>query len=364
MPDLKTHYDRYLLAAAGLLAAAAGALLVLASGSAKEAAVLSTPPVRKEPFTPNDAFETLRADHTAMDAKRDWRESESGASPFVSRVYLLKDGRLVDILEAGNDLFPGIPNAWVLEHELDYLDTGLPEKDPDADGFTNFEEFTAKTNPRDSKSKPADWTKLRLVDSKIDKLRFKFESLPRGSLEFVAINTISPDNPDQLSGSTQIYPRAKETVRTAKGEIAVDKKTILLAERAPDGREVLQPTPFTFERAEMRKRFNPATSVEEDVPVVFIKNSADGKLIELSRGEVKDSPYALAAFLDTRPGGGTFEVVSGQTFPFGDSGKYKLVDVSVEKATIEDPATQEQHPVPRAEPPSVEPTNPQEEQPQ
>jgi len=364
MPDLKTHYDRYLLAAAGLLAAAIAALLVFASGAAREVADVPAPPVRKEPFAPNEAVETLRADRAAMDAKRDWRESESGASPFVSRVYLLKDGRLVDILEAGNDLFPGIPNAWILEHELDYLDTGLPEKDPDADGFTNFEEFTAKTNPRDSKSKPAEWTKLRLVGSKIDKLRFKFESLPRGSLEFVAINTISPDNPTELSGSTQIYPRSREVVRTANGDATVDKRTILLAERAADGREVLQPTPFIFERAEMRKRFNPATNVEEDVPVVFIKNTADGKLVELSRGEVKHSPYAQATLLDTRPGGQTLEVISGQTFPFGESGQYKLVDVSVEKATIEDSATKEQHSVPRASPPPVEPSNPQEEQPQ
>lgn len=364
MPDLKTFYDRYLLAAAGVLAAVVAVLLAFAAGSEKEAAVLLPLKGRGADFSPNPDVVTLQADGSALAERRSWSEREDGASLLVSRVYLLKDDRLVDILEAGNELFPGIPNSWIMEHGLDYLDAGLPDADPDADGFTNLEEYAAKTNPRDAASKPALWTKLRLTDSKVEKLRFKFESLPGGSLAQVSINTVSAENPSKLSGSTQFYPRSAKKVKTSKGEKEVDPRTILLADRTAAGSEVLEPTPFKFERAEMADRFNPATNVQEKVPVVVLRNTADGKEIQLELHQVKDSPYALATLQDTRTGGKAYELRVGETLQLGDSDTYKLVDVSEEKATIESLATKEQHTVPKAAPASAEPTTPPAEQPQ
>jgi hypothetical protein len=246
----------------------------------------------------------------------------------------------VDILESGSELFPGIANSWILEHNLDYTDANLPDGDPDADGFTNREEFDGKTNPQDAASKPALWTKLRLIGSKIDKLRVKFMSLPTGSIEEVSINTISAENPTELSGSTRFYRK---------------DNMIVLAERGPDGKEKDQATPLKFERAELRKQLNPATSSEEEVPVAYLRNTADGMEIELQRGEVKDSPYSLATLLDTRSGGQTYELRSGETFKLGDADTYKLVDVKEEKAIIENVQTGERHNIPfRAAAPATE----------
>jgi len=214
----------------------------------------------------------------------------------------------------------------------------LPEADPDEDGFTNLEEFMAKTNPRDAESRPAVWTKLRLVDSKIDKLRVKFMSLPTGSLREVSINTISADNPQERSGSTRFY-------RDEKGF-----NEIVLVESGPDGKEVELKTDLVFERAEIRKEFNPSTNVQENIPFIYLRNTTDNKEIELRRGEVKDSPYSLATLQDTRAGGSTMQLRSGEEFTLEGSQTYKLIDVTEKGAIIQNLDTGEQHEVPSGTP--------------
>ena len=338
MEQIKAHYDRYLLALGGLVLAGVSFLMVMNAGQMSTDFTPITPQAKGEPFAEDATIARLRADREQMEARQTWGAGDG--SLFVSRVYLLRNGGLVDILESGEELFPGIANSWILEHNLVYTDANLPDNDPDADGFTNREEFEGKTNPNDAASKPALWTKLRLIGSKIDKLRVKFMSLPTGSIKEVSINTISAENPTELSGSTRFYRQ---------------DHMIVLAERGPDGKEKDQATPLRFERAEMRKQFNPSTSVEEEVPVAFLRNTADGMEIELQRGEVKDSPYSLATLQDTRTGGQTYELRSGETFKLGDADTYKLVDVKEEKAIIENLQTGDRHDIPfRAATPASE----------
>lgn len=332
MDRIKAHYDRYLLALAGVVLA--GLSLVLAMNAGGLGEQFTPAPLRAdgEPFAEDGGIVRLRSDRADMEQRQNWVEGRG--SLFVSRVYLLRDGNLVDILESDIELFPGISNAWILEHDLDYTDPGLPAADPDEDGFTNLEEFMAKTNPRDPASRPALWTKLRLIDSKIDKLRVRFMSLPTGSTKEVSINTISAENPQELSGSTRFY-------RSEAGQ-----NKIVLVERSADGQEVEQPTPLVFESAEIRREFNPSTNAEEDIPFIVLRNTADGKEIEMRRGEVKDSPYSLATLQDTRPGGETFQLRSGETFVLNDDETYKLVDVTEGKAIIATLSTEEQHEIP------------------
>lgn len=348
MDKIKAHYDRILLVLAGLVLAAVSVMAALGAGGLSG---LFAPPATKESgaaFAAEPAIDQLRADSTEMEKRQSWQESDG--SLFVSRVYLLRDGALVDILESGSQLFPGIPNAWILEHNLDYTSTALPDNDPDEDGFTNREEFEGRTNPKDAASKPALWTKLRLVDSKIEKLRFKFMSLPTGSLDEVSINTVSADNPQERAGSTQFYPRASERVRTADGEVEVDKNIILLAGRSSGSGEVFEITPFKFVRAESRKEMNRATNMEEDIPYAILLNTADGKEITLPLAREGDgpidSPYAVATLEDTRSGGQTYQLSSGKTFQVGESDTYKLVDVKEERAIIENLQTGDRHEIP------------------
>jgi|GEM_PF-2315128 len=362
LPDIKAGYDRYLLVVVSLLSVGAAVWLTGSATEAREKAKAPTQTGTQEPFAVAPEIETLKSDKATLANRKPWQESK--ASPFVSRIYLLKDDRLVDILESGTDLFPGIPNAWILEHGLDYLDERLPERDPDNDGFTNTEEFADKTNPRDAASKPEPWRKLRLVDAVIEKLRFKFMGLPRGSLETASINTVSAENPAQLSGSTQFYPRTSKKVKTITGDHDVDLRTILIAEKGPSGEDVFQVTPFHFKGAELRKQFNEATSREEQVAVAIVVNTADNKTLELKQSEIADSPYAKATLLDlTRPDAREIEVRVGAVFDMGTPERYKLVDVSEENATIEVLGSGAKHVIPKAAVPAPQAT-PEEAQPQ
>lgn len=59
----------------------------------------------------------------------------------------------VDLLK-GEPVHPPIPNQWWLENNLDPGFADSAHRDADEDGFTNLEEFEAKSNPSDAKSYP------------------------------------------------------------------------------------------------------------------------------------------------------------------------------------------------------------------
>jgi len=340
MPDLKSNYDRVLLVAAGLIAAAVAAFVATGASTARDEAVLPAGSAKQEAFSSDAAVDMLKADRTALAERKPWSTSE--ASPFVSRVYLLKDERLVDILESGNELFPGISNAWIVEHELDYLDPGLPEADPDTDGFTNFEEFTAKTNPRDAASKPADWTKLRLGDVKIEQMQLIFTGQDvKGRAMINSVAATSDALTGRPIGPTKTY---------------VPGDTLIVAKFRPGFAVTYEEekTPFRLSGFRVEKRENPRITVDgkpkvdEIVFAILESTSGDGTKVELEAGLPQTSPYSLASLVDTRPGGATMQIRTGESFNLGQSARYKLVDVSEENATMEDLGSGERHVIPKA----------------
>ena len=353
MPDFKSNYDRFLLVFAGLLAAGFSFFVAASAFTARDEAVQPVGESKKEPFGSDPAVDTLKADRNALAERKPWGTSD--ASPFVSRVYLLKDDRLVDILESGNDLFPGISNAWIIEHDLDYLDPGLPEADPDTDGFTNFEEFTAKTNPRDAASKPAEWTKLRLGDVKIEQMQLIFTGQDvKGR---AMINSVAASS-DALTG---------RPIGPTKTYVVGD--TLIVAKFRP-GYAVTyeeEKTPFRLSGFRTEKRENPRITVDgkpkvdEILFAILESTSSDGTKVELEVSLPQTSPYSLASLQDTRPGGTSVQIRTGDSFTLGESARYKLVDVSEEKATIEDLGSGEKHVIPKAAMPAPQ-AAPEEEQ--
>ena len=334
MNYVKANYGQLLLLLSGLLLVAA-AFYAVSSFSALESEFQTAPPRdRGAEFAANETLARLQGESgkLAEPSKSSWEEHER--SLFISRVYLLREGKLVDIFESDTQLYPGIENAWILKHGLDYTDPGLAGKDPDTDGFTNIEEFRAGASPVSDASKPPVWTKLRLSATKIDKLRTKFESLPQGDLKSVQINTVSAEDSSALTGESRFYE---------KGEM------ITLSETGPDGRKTETPTPLQFVEARMINRLNPKTNSEEEIPVITLLNTADNLKIELNQGEVKDSPYSLATLVDTRSGGKEVALRTGQQFELDPGQSYKLIDVSEEAATIQDLASGERLTIPRLE---------------
>lgn len=349
-PDLKNDYDKVLLI---VVAFAAAATAIYMQSASRESAVLSPARSSGDALEPDATLETLQTDRKLMQAKKPWRETE--ASPFASRVYLLKDGRLVDISAPGNDLYPGIPNVWLIDNGFDdELVDNLPELDADSDGFTNREEFDAKTNPRDSASIPAEWTKLRLADVKIEQLQIIFTGrTPDGRAMINSVAVSEGASRGQVIGSTKTYS-LHDTVEVVKGFAAKNKG---------------EKTPFRLKEIGELKRKNPrimdknGRPQEETINVAILESlSGDGTTVTLEPQTPVTSPYSLATLVDIRLGGQQFLVRSGEVFSPSKSVQYKLVDVSEEKATIKNLVSGEEHIIPRAVPVAsgqTPPTSPQ-----
>lgn len=85
----------------------------------------------------------------------------TGVSLFVNRNDLDKP---VDLGNRGEPpVHPPIPNQWWIDNRVDPGFADSPQRDADDDGFSNLEEFEAKTDPMDGEAFPQLITKLSYV---------------------------------------------------------------------------------------------------------------------------------------------------------------------------------------------------------
>lgn len=69
----------------------------------------------------------------------------------------------------------GLTIGWKLQHNFPIDDPGVAGSDPDKDGFSNLEEFNARTEPRDPKSRPSLLLKLRIEKYTAVPFRIEFK---------------------------------------------------------------------------------------------------------------------------------------------------------------------------------------------
>jgi len=77
-----------------------------------------------------------------------------------------------------------IPNSWWLDNDIDPCYSDSPELDPDEDGFSNKEEFLAKTDPNKFDSHPDLITKLKVVSVKTTRAHLKPSDYGSGKMKF------------------------------------------------------------------------------------------------------------------------------------------------------------------------------------
>ena len=219
---------------------------------------------------------------------------------FVSRKYIIKDGQPYDPSEdTSRPLHPPVPNAWFLEHNLDLLDPGILEEDPDGDGFTNLEEWQGKTDPNNKDSHPPYSTKLRL--EKYVKQRFRLIFKARPDADSFQIDTVDIKQP------TQILKVGDQVAGTKFKIVQFDEKKIV-----------------------------DANEVEKDVSELTLQNTETGAKVVLIKEKLVDSPdsYALLKYLWDGTG---MKVKKDQTFtlkPEADV-EYKLIDFTEKEALIQ-----------------------------
>lgn len=171
----KRYYHWITLGIAGLAAlATAGFLILQALGLQDSLTALSVATkATKSPAPPpsTDAVNALKQIKNPIA----WTPREDGASVLVSRPYILKNGELLDPMGGSEPLFPPVPNKWLIDHQLDYTDMNILERDPKHKGFTVKEEFLAGTDPNNPNQYPPLYTKLSYAAGDIRKSTYTMD---------------------------------------------------------------------------------------------------------------------------------------------------------------------------------------------
>jgi hypothetical protein len=141
-------------------------------------------------------------------------EQKERGNLFVSRLYILKDGNLIDPIEGQQQLHPPITNAWLIKFFglNNFADATIKDQDSDQDGFTNLEEFNDQSDPKDKASHPPKINKLRFVkfeqidfpvifkgDAGIDGIELQF-----GKVKFTPSRTTGSSDPEVVLGSIDL----------------------------------------------------------------------------------------------------------------------------------------------------------------
>lgn len=110
---------------------------------------------------------------------RQWREPGKERM-FVSPLVIERNGQVFRLDEESPRLFPELPNQYLVENRLDFLDADLLSRDLDGDGFTLLEEFAVGSDPRAADSHPPLTQRLRFLSRRVKLYRVSFDALPDG----------------------------------------------------------------------------------------------------------------------------------------------------------------------------------------
>jgi len=160
-------------------------------------------------------------------------------------------------------IHPPIPNIWWIENRLDPGYADSPSRDPDQDGFSNLDEFNAKTDPNNSKDFPALIAKLMYLkdESLTWALRPGYEA-DGGAFPF---NYQDSNKQTNKTGAIAVAPNA------------------LFFEKGPMANR------FKLLGSEVRKQNNTRINMEVDVTIVRIEDQIENK-----KGVIYEVPAALS----------------------------------------------------------------------
>lgn len=313
MDWIKKHYDGVIL----LLVAAA--CIALAGWSLSSTFGLDAlfaernSPKPRDNTTASANLEPLAAATAALKEHPRW-EAHDG-SLLASRIYIFKDGELVDPIEGDRPLHPPVPNEWLLKYDLDYTQSDVLETDPDGDGFTVLEEWRSSTDPTNPESVPPYWTKLRVQEFEQIPFKVKFSGSPDGGETFT-VNFIDD--------------RSKPTQFLTLGE------TIDIAG-------------VPYQLAKFNEKTKMDGDFERDVSELVLQNTQSGQQIILVKDEIVNSPTSFGSFLNLIDGQVTEKIQIGETFTVQQAPdvQYRLEEISADRAIVTKISTGEKLEIPR-----------------
>jgi len=331
---IKTHYDWLVAALAFAVLAAGGVMFFGSMGvdpaelAAEKVGDINRLPPGGEPVKAVDLADFIRVTKIAKsptslsevtDDKGSFLASEARMSCTNCQAVVLKEVKqcpscgvtletvTVEDVDADQD---GMPNDWEKRYGLNPSDPADANLDKDGDGFTNLEEFEAKTDPTDRESHPDYLDSLKL------QLPLKETTLP-----FVFTGTYK--TPSGLKYQFKDPNRAKEYDRGVYSVLAGD-------EIGTSGFVPEKYVPKTEEKAMgggMKKKV--------DASEVIVVRKSDSKKVTMvinRRGVPVD---VKATLVYGRDGGKTFDVVTGDVFELsGEKYAVKAITRASKGATV------------------------------
>ncbi len=183
MSKLPKNFEKILLGVAGVAAVGFAAMGFMKSSAVETEFSHSLKGTGKNDPTIPEAEATAKATNsvTSNRAFEAGEDSQGRKVNLFVGVPLFADKnnptKPVDPRE-GAEVHQGIPNVWWIETGANMTFANSPARDDDNDGFSNREEYEAKTHPVDPKSVPALINKLAYVKDESTKwyVKFGFES--------------------------------------------------------------------------------------------------------------------------------------------------------------------------------------------
>lgn len=296
MTWIRAHYDRAALLAAALFLLCSALLIMRSVFQFSESfTALPVPPPPKPALPPPKAVEMEQA---AESLHRPAQWTLSGRSGlFVPEKHFIDANGLPATLQT-TEVHPPVPNEWLEEFGLPIADGDVLTQDPDADGFSNLEEWQNHTKPSDKNSHPAFIAKLKMKSFVQEPFRLVFASWVGDTF---AINTNDLKEPTQ-------FLRLGDAIRGTKF------KLIKFTEK--------------YEANQYGTKI--------DVSELTLENRETREQVNLVKEKIMISPESVANFVYAWSGRREFAIKKDQEFSLKpeEQIKYKLVDVQSAKAVI------------------------------
>jgi hypothetical protein len=228
-----------------------------------------------------------------------WAQRDDGASMLVSRPYLLRNGTLIDPMEGNEPLFPPVPNKWLIDHQLDYTDVNILDRDPKHKGFTVLEEFKAGTDPNNPNVFPPLATKLTYSTSDISKGTYSMDFIDgeddEGVMKF-ELRPLEPIPNPAKGNRPDTSPRSVAKGDTIPGApflkvVDYQPKTKTINDTEYDVSELILENTLTGEKLALTKKFGSreykALPIEiiESVNFHYQLTGAPEQIVSVQRGK-------------------------------------------------------------------------------
>ncbi|MGA0845309.1 MAG: Amuc_1099 family pilus-like system protein, partial [Luteolibacter sp.] len=204
----------------------------------------------------------------SLEIQRKWEQAKDGTRPvdlFTGIPLFVSSNdpeKPVDLLK-DEPIHPPIDNTWWIQHRIDPGFGDSPQRDPDGDGFSNIEEFTASTDPNNAKIHPPLIAKLRYIGD--DSLTWVLRPGYGSQGKF----------PIQYEDSERRTNRVRSAEMVGAGELFFDEEPMK--------------NRFKLLGSEIRKELNPRTKIEVETTIVRIEDQRTNK-----KGMVYEFPSPLS----------------------------------------------------------------------